>query len=52
MINWLRPAKLRWRSFASNRTTGSGSVGATFQLAAKFGLKRPASPLPRLRIFN
>jgi hypothetical protein len=33
-------SRRRCRSLASYRTTGSGSVGATFQLAAKFGVGR------------
>src|ERR1700761_1932603 len=33
-------SRLRWWSSSSNRTTGSALVGATFQLAAKFGVGR------------
>jgi hypothetical protein len=33
-------SKLRSPAFASYRTTGRGSVGATFQLAAMFGVGR------------
>jgi hypothetical protein len=35
--DWSTIHGLGWRSFASYRTTGSGSVGATFQLGAKLG---------------
>src|SRR5271169_3037476 len=33
-------SRLRWRSLGSKRTTGSGSVGATFQLGAMLGVSR------------
>ena len=33
-------SRLRSPALASNRTTGSGSVGATFQLGGKFGIGR------------
>jgi hypothetical protein len=33
-------SRLRSWAFAANRTIGNGSVGATFQLGAKFGAGR------------